>query len=90
MPRSIWTDEMRKRAGDRTLAYMREITPANCQKLRRLRLDRNLSMRELGAIAGVSSAAVAAIEHRRHDFGPHASTLAQIAAALGVDPKEIR
>lgn len=81
---------MRRRAGDRTLAYMREITPENCQKLRRVRLDRNLSMRELGAIAGVSSAAVAAIENRRHDFGPHASTLAQIAAALGVEVREIR
>ena len=61
--------------------------PTPNRRLRRLRTRADLSTRQLGALAGVSAAAVSRIE-----TGARAgtdATLAALAAALGVKPEVI-
>jgi transcriptional regulator with XRE-family HTH domain len=57
-------------------------------KLRELREDRTLSARELAALAGVHYNTVLRIENNQG--GTHPRTLRMLAAALGVEPRELK
>jgi transcriptional regulator with XRE-family HTH domain len=56
--------------------------------LRELREDRTLSARELADIAGVHYNTILRLENNRGGAQPR--TLRKLAAALGVEPKELR
>jgi transcriptional regulator with XRE-family HTH domain len=57
-------------------------------KLREIREDRTLSARELAELAGVHHNTVLRLENNQG--GAHPRTIRKLAAALGVDPREIR
>ncbi len=57
------------------------------ERLRELRKDRVLSMRELEEIAGVSYNTIWRIEAGRQ--GAHPKTIRKLAEALGVEPREL-
>jgi transcriptional regulator with XRE-family HTH domain len=59
----------------------------NVERLRELRKDRVLSMRELEEIAGVSYNTIWRIEAGRQ--GAHPKTIRKLAEALGVEPREL-
>ncbi len=56
--------------------------------LRELREDQTLSTRELAALAGVHYNTVLRLENNQG--GAQARTLRRLAAALGVEPRELR
>ena len=56
-------------------------------RLRHLRKDRVLSMRELEELAGVSYNTIWRIEDGRQ--GAHPKTIRKLAKALGVEPREL-
>ena len=56
-------------------------------KLKRLRLERGLSQRQLAVRAGVSNTTVAKIEQGKH--GAHPETAYKLATVLGVSPLEL-
>ena len=53
------------------------------ENLRNLRQKRGITVRELSGLAGIGSATISAIEHRRH--GPGLVAALMIAEALGED-----
>ena len=57
-------------------------------KLRELREDRTLSARELAELSGVHYNTVLRLENNQG--GAHPRTLRKLAAALGVEPRELR
>jgi transcriptional regulator with XRE-family HTH domain len=57
-------------------------------KLRELREDQMLSVRELGRLADVNYATILRLENNQSGGWPR--TLRKLAAALGVDPRELR
>ncbi len=57
-------------------------------KLRELREDRALSMRELAGLAGMQHNTIYRIEAGQKSVQPR--TLRKLAAALGVEPRELR
>lgn len=57
-------------------------------RLKELRLERALSQEELAGKAGVSHDVIWRLETGKG--GSHPSTVRKLAAALGVDPKELR
>ena len=57
-------------------------------KLRELREERSLSMRELADMAGITHQTVYRIEHGQMNVQPR--TRRKLAAALGVEPGELR
>lgn len=57
------------------------------EKLRVLRAQRGLTLRELAERSGVSKDAISEIERGKRT--PRASTLASLAVALGVEPQEL-
>jgi transcriptional regulator with XRE-family HTH domain len=59
----------------------------NVQRLRELRRQRVLSMRELEELAGVSYNTIWRLENRLTGAQPR--TIRKIAEALGVDPAEL-
>ena len=59
----------------------------NVQRLKELRRERVLSLRELEDRSGVSYNTIWRIEDGRQ--GAHPRTLRKLAEALGVDPKEL-
>jgi transcriptional regulator with XRE-family HTH domain len=59
----------------------------NVQRLRELRRERALALRELEEISGVSLNTIWRIEAGRQ--GAHPSTIRKLAAALRVDPAEL-
>ena len=56
-------------------------------KLKRLRLERGFSQRQLAERAGVANTTVANIEQRRG--GAHPNTLRKLADVLGVSPLDL-
>ena len=60
----------------------------NSIKLRELREDRTLSARELAELAGVHYNTILRLENNQGGAQPR--TLRKIAAALDVDPRELR
>ena len=59
----------------------------NIQRLRELRRQKVLSMRELEEMSGVSYNTIWRLEDGRQ--GAHPRTLRKLAQALGVEPKEL-
>ena len=59
----------------------------NVERLRELRRERVLSLRELEETSGVSYNTIWRIEDGRQ--GAHPRTIRKLADALGVDPKEL-
>jgi transcriptional regulator with XRE-family HTH domain len=59
----------------------------NAQRLRELRRERALALRELEEISGVSLNTIWRIEAGRQ--GAHPSTIRKLAGALGVDTSEL-
>jgi transcriptional regulator with XRE-family HTH domain len=57
-------------------------------KLRELREDRTLSARELAGLAGVHYNTVLRLENNQGGAQPR--TIRKLAAALGVEPRELR
>ena len=57
------------------------------ERLRRLRQDRALSLRELGEKSGVSFDSIHKLESGRRAAQPR--TIRKLAAALGVEPREL-
>ena len=57
-------------------------------KLRELREDRALSVRELAEKAGIHYGTVIRLENEHG--GAHPRTVRKLAAALGVEPRELR
>ncbi len=57
------------------------------QRLRELRKDKVLSMRELEELAGVSYNTIWRLEAGRQ--GAHPKTIRKLAEALGVEPREL-
>jgi transcriptional regulator with XRE-family HTH domain len=57
-------------------------------KLKELREDQSYSARELAEMAGVNYRTVLRIEHGQTKVQPR--TLRKLAAALGVEPRELR
>lgn len=57
------------------------------QRLRELRKDKVLSMRELEELAGVSYNTIWRLETGRQ--GAHPKTIRKLAEALGVEPREL-
>jgi len=56
-------------------------------RLKRLRLERTMTQRELAAKAGITHDAISMIEHGKRQGRP--STVRKLAEALGVEPREI-
>ncbi len=59
----------------------------NGEKLRELRQQRVLTLRELAERSGVNLQTIYRAEHGRG--GAHPSTIRKLAAALSVDPQEL-
>jgi transcriptional regulator with XRE-family HTH domain len=59
----------------------------NVERLRELRRERVLSLRELEEKSGVSYNTIWRIEDGRQ--GAHLRTIRKLAEALGIDPKEL-
>jgi transcriptional regulator with XRE-family HTH domain len=59
----------------------------NVERLKELRRERVLSLRELEERSGVSYNTIWRIEHGSQ--GAHPRTVRKLAEALGVDPKEL-
>ena len=57
------------------------------QRLRELRRERALALRELGELSGISLNTIWRIEAGRQ--GAHPRTIRKLAEALGVDPAEL-
>lgn len=71
------------------MATMMVVTETTGDKVKRIREDLSLSQRELAKEAGVSPATILKIE-RGGVESPHPSTLRKLAAALGVEPRDLR
>lgn len=59
----------------------------NVERLKQLREDRVLSLRDLEEVSGVSYNTIWRIEDGRQ--GAHPRTIRKLARALGVDPREL-
>ena len=57
--------------------------------LRELRQERVLSVRELAGRADVATQTILDLEHGAHVRAPHPKTIRKLAAALGIDPREL-
>ena len=57
-------------------------------KLREVREDRTLSIRELAELAGVHYNTILRLENNKG--GAHPRTIRRLAEALGVEPRELR
>jgi transcriptional regulator with XRE-family HTH domain len=59
------------------------------ERLRRLRLERGLSQRDLAGKAGMSQSTIVLLERRGRSERFHPSTVRKLSGALGVDPAEL-
>ncbi len=66
---------------------MNRFTEVDGVRLRRLRQEGALTMRELSERSGVSLDTILKLEHGDREARP--GTLRKLAAALGVEPKEL-
>ena len=59
------------------------------ERLRRLRLERGLSQRDLAGKAGMSQSTIVLLERRGRSERFHPSTVRKLSGALGVDAAEL-
>ena len=57
------------------------------ERLRRIRRERALSLRELGATTGIAFDTISRLENGKQDAQPR--TLRRLAQALSVEPREL-
>ena len=67
--------------------YHDRIVRIDVEKLKELRADRALSLRELAAASGVSHTTIWKLEQGREDVHPR--TIRLLAGALGVVPRDL-
>jgi transcriptional regulator with XRE-family HTH domain len=65
----------------------RRFTSVDGARLRQLRQERALSLRELGEITGVAFDTINKLELGKRDAQPR--TIRKLADALGIEPKEL-
>jgi transcriptional regulator with XRE-family HTH domain len=67
--------------------YHDRIVRIDVEKLKELRADRALSLRELAVVSGVSHTTIWKLEQGREDAHPR--TIRLLAGALGIAPREL-
>lgn len=68
---------------------MELMTYLNGSKLKRLRIGRGFSQRELAQNAQMSPSTIVLLERKARNEGFHPSTVRKLSKALGVDPDEL-
>jgi transcriptional regulator with XRE-family HTH domain len=70
------------------MVMMEGVVYLDGERLRRLRLERGLSQRELADKAGMSQSTIVLLERRGRSDRFHPSTVRKLSGALGVDAAE--
>ena len=65
------------------------LTYLDGNKLKRLRVGRGLTQRELASSANMSPSTIVLLEKRGKNEGFHPSTVRKLAGALGVEPDDL-
>jgi DNA-binding Xre family transcriptional regulator len=68
---------------------MELMTYLDGSKLKRLRIGRGFSQRELAQEAQMSPSTIVLLEKKTHNEGFHPSTVRKLSEALGVDPDDL-
>ncbi len=68
---------------------MELLTYLDGNKLKRLRVGRGLTQRELASRADMSPSTIVLLEKRSKNEGFHPSTVRKLASALGVEPDDL-
>ena len=68
---------------------MEQLTHLDGNKLKRLRVGRGLTQRELASRANMSPSTIVLLEKRGKNEGFHPSTVRKLAGALGVEPDDL-
>ena len=71
------------------IVMMESVVYLDGKRLRRLRLERGLSQRELAESAGMSQSTIVLLERRGRSERFHPSTVRKLSGALGVDASEL-
>ena len=71
------------------MVMMERVVYLDGERLRRLRLERGLSQRELADSAGMSQSTIVLLERRGRSERFHPSTVRKLSRALGVDASEL-
>jgi transcriptional regulator with XRE-family HTH domain len=71
------------------MVMMEGVVYLDGERLRRLRLERGLSQRELADKAGMSQSTIVLLERRRRSERFHPSTVRKLSGALGVNASEL-
>jgi transcriptional regulator with XRE-family HTH domain len=71
------------------MVMMEGVVYLDGERLRRLRLERGLSQRELADKAGMSQSTIVLLERRGRSERFHPSTVRKLSGALGVDAAEL-
>jgi transcriptional regulator with XRE-family HTH domain len=74
---------------EREMVMMESVVYLDGERLRRLRLERGLSQRELADKAGMSQSTIVLLERRGRSERFHPSTVRKLSGALGVDTAEL-
>lgn len=74
---------------EREMVMMEGVVYLDGEKLRRLRLERGLSQRELADKAGMSQSTIVLLERRGRSDRFHPSTVRKLSGALGIDAAEL-
>ena len=71
------------------MVMMESVVYLHGERLRRLRLERGLSQRELADKAGMSQSTIVLLERRGRSDRFHPSTVRKLSGALGVNAAEL-
>jgi transcriptional regulator with XRE-family HTH domain len=71
------------------IVMMESVVYLDGKRLRRLRLERGLSQRELAESAEMSQSTIVLLERRGRSERFHPSTVRKLSGALGVDASEL-
>jgi transcriptional regulator with XRE-family HTH domain len=71
------------------MVMMESVVYLDGERLRRLRLERGLSQRELADKAGMSQSTIVLLERRGRSERFHPSTVRKLSGALGVDAAQL-
>ena len=71
------------------MVMMESVVYLDGERLRRLRLERGLSQRELADKAGMSQSTIVLLERRGRSERFHPSTVRKLSGALGISTAEL-
>ena len=74
---------------EREMVMMESVVYLDGERLRRLRLERGLSQRELADKAGMSQSTIVLLERRGRSDRFHPSTVRKLSGALGISTAEL-